>query len=77
MPRFNEERQSILEPQRMEYAKGKIEELGYEVTVVGSNRLQFEHGQGNYVDFYPYSGWATGKTIKDGRGLKNLLEQLV
>lgn len=28
------------------------------------------------VTFYPYSGWASGKTIKDGRGLENLLNQL-
>ena len=28
------------------------------------------------VKFFPYSGWHTGKSIKDGRGIENLLKQL-
>ena len=32
--------------------------------------------KGSNVVFYPYSGWATGKTIKDGRGYDNLFKQL-
>jgi hypothetical protein len=32
--------------------------------------------KGHPVKLYPYSGWHTGKTIKDGRGIENLLKQL-
>lgn len=32
--------------------------------------------KGNAVFFYPYSGWATGKNIQDGRGLQNLINQI-
>jgi hypothetical protein len=28
------------------------------------------------VKFFPYSGWHTGKSIVDGRGIKKLLAQL-
>lgn len=37
--------------------------------------IEFEY-KGHIVKYFPYSGWATGKTIKDGRGLDNLLKQL-
>ncbi len=39
------------------------------------DRIEFDFN-GSKIKFYPYSGWATGKTIKDGRGLENLLKQL-
>ena len=38
--------------------------------------IEFEY-KGQPVKYFPYSGWATGKTIKDGRGLKNLIKQIV
>lgn len=28
------------------------------------------------IMFFPYTGWHTGKSIKDGRGLMELLNQL-
>lgn len=37
--------------------------------------IEFEY-KGHIVKYFPYSGWATGKTIKDGRGLMNLINQL-
>ena len=32
--------------------------------------------RGSPVTLYPYSGWFTGKTVKDGRGIHNLLKQI-
>lgn len=75
MARLNIERQKRLEPERIEYAVKKIEELGYEVTHRDCLMIQFTY-KGHKVMFYPYSGWATGKTIQDGRELNNLLKQL-
>lgn len=31
---------------------------------------------GHAVMHYPFTGWHTGKSIKDGRGIQNLLKQL-
>lgn len=75
MARLNIERQKQLEPERMNYAKKKLMALGFDVTEVGTTELQFTF-KGKIVRFYPYSGWATGASIKVGRGLKNLLNQL-
>ena len=75
MARLNIERQRELEPERMNHAKKKLMALGFDVTEVGTTELQFTF-KGKIVRFYPYSGWATGASIKDGRGLKNLLNQI-
>ena len=75
MPRLDIDRQNKLQPKRMAYAKSEIEKRGYSVTEVGDTELQFEYN-GKIIKFFPYSGWATGGTIKDGRGLKKLLEQI-
>lgn len=73
--RLDQEREQRLQPERMKHAKGKIEALGYLVEQVGDDQLCFTHNS-QTVRFYPYSGWATGKSIKDGRGLAHLLNQL-
>ena len=73
--RLDKERQERLEPLRMETAKKAILAKSYEVTEVSNTLLSFEF-KNCLILFYPYSGWATGKTIKDGRGLKNLLKQI-
>ncbi len=75
MPRQNEERQKELEPKRLQYAKDKITALGIEIIYEDKTRIDFMF-KGSKIEFYPYSGWATGKTIKDGRGIDNLLKQL-
>ena len=75
MARLDIERQIELKPLRMEYAKEQISALGYEVSEHDGKELRFSH-RGKIVKFFPYSGWATGATIKDGRGLRKLLNQL-
>ena len=76
MGRLNTERQKELEPQRMDYAKQRLTALGYEITYEDKTRIEFIH-KGSVVKFYPYSGWHTGKSIVDGRGISTLLKQLV
>lgn len=75
MARLDEERQKELEPQRIAHAKKCLQEKGYEITFQDERELQFIH-EGETVNFFPYSGWHTGKSIKDGRGLRKLLKQL-
>jgi len=75
MSRLDQDRQDRLEPKRMDFAKAKIESLGYEVTSNLENRLDFVF-KARPVSFWPYTGWHTGSTIRDGRGLENLLKQI-
>lgn len=75
MSRLNKERQGELEPKRIKFAKEKIESKGYTVEQVNDNELKFMK-KGNWIYFFPYSGWATGSGIVDGRGLNNLLKQI-
>lgn len=75
MARLDEERQKALEPERIRHAIKKITALGYEITAQDNTSIKFIHN-GKTVTFYPYSGWATGASIKDGRGLKHLLSSL-
>lgn len=75
MARLNIDRQNSLEPIRIEYSKVKIEKLGFKIINQTDKFLQFIF-KGSIVTYYPYSGWHTGKTIKDGRGIKFLLNQI-
>lgn len=75
MARLNTERQERLEPARIAHAIHRIEQLGYTITLRDNKKIQFIH-KGKTVTFFPYSGWATGKTIQDGRGLGKLIKQL-
>lgn len=76
MARLDTERQERLEPKRIEVAVKALDAVGINPIIVSGKRIEFEF-KGDSVFFYPYSGWHTGKSIKDGRGLKNLLKQLV
>ena len=71
----NRERQQELQPGRVDYARTRVEALGYPVTEVNATTLQFTF-RGSPVTLYPYFGWFTGRTITDGRGIKNLLKQI-
>jgi hypothetical protein len=73
--RLNQEREKELQPKRMEYAIQKLYEIGIFILTKDDTKITFPW-DGETVTFYPYSGWHTGKTIKDGRGLDNLLKQL-
>jgi len=73
--RINQEREKTLQPQRIQWAINDIQDRGYEVEVWGETELRFQY-KGNTIHFWPYSGWASGKGIKAGRGLQNLLKQI-
>lgn len=73
--RLNTEKQEALEPVRVAHAKKQIEALGHKILFESSGELRFEF-RGNMVKLFPYSGWHTGASIDDGRGLDNLLKQL-
>lgn len=75
MARLDKQRQKRLEPLRMEEAKRKIGAICPNLYSQTSNSISFDFN-GSKVTYYPYSGWATGKSIVDGRGLENLLNQL-
>lgn len=75
MARLDTERVQELTPQRMEYAFEQINKAGYEILNSDNNSLEFEF-KGHKVKLFVYSGWHTGKSIKDGRGLNKLLEQI-
>lgn len=64
------------EDNRIKYAKSELEKRGYEVTHDASNKCLIFEYKGNKIRLFPYTGWFTGKGIKDGRGLQNLLKQL-
>lgn len=64
-----------LNEERYQHAKKKISALGILVFEVDNKTLTFQFNDHDVL-FYPYTGWHTGKSIKDGRGLKNLLKQL-
>lgn len=74
--RLNQEREKYLQPLRVQVAKTAIEKLGLIVVHEDNTKIVFWY-KGSPIQFYPYSGWHTGKTIKDGRGLQNLLKQLI
>jgi hypothetical protein len=61
---------------RMDYAGKAIANLGYPCTWDHKMKCLLFQYKGATIRFYPFTGWHTGKTIKDGRGLNNLLKQL-
>lgn len=75
--RLDKERQEELEPKRMQYAMSKFNELGITAMVSFDGKGINFIWKGQPYWFYPYSGWHTGKSSKDRRGINNLLKQLI
>jgi len=73
--RLDQEREARLQPKRIVTAKQEITKLGFEIIKETSTAIQFVF-KGSVVTYFPYSGWASGKSIQDGRGLDNLLNQI-
>lgn len=74
MARLDIDRQQELEPKRVEFARKQLEKLGFKLTVE-EKTITFLFN-GHIVKLFPFTGWHTGKSIKDGRGLENLIKQL-
>lgn len=73
--RLDQEREAVLQPKRLEFAKEKIKALNLEIIQETGVLIRFKF-KGEIITFYPYSGWHSGKTINDGRGIKKLLTQI-
>lgn len=73
--RLDQEIEARLQPKRIVTAKQEITKLGFEIIKETSTAIQFVF-KGSVVTYFPYSGWASGKSIQDGRGLENLLNQI-
>ena len=74
--RINQEREARLQPLRIRVATEKIEALGYSTTFIEKAKALNFQFKGSQIAYYPYSGWHTGGTIKDGRGIEKLLNQI-
>lgn len=75
MARLDKKRQQDLEPLRINKAREEIKKLGLKIVYENPTQIIFYLAQ-EKITFFPYSGWFTGKGVKDGRGLSNLLKQL-
>ena len=73
--RLDQEREKTLSPVRMNYALGELNKLGLAVTKHSETEIRFTW-KGSVIKLFPYSGWFTGKTVTDGRGIRKLLNQL-
>ncbi len=73
--RLDQEREKELQPKRIDYAIEQLKKYDCAIAIVSKTHIEFFYGK-NLIKFYPYSGWFSGKGIKDGRGIKNLLKQL-
>lgn len=68
-------RRSELITERMEHARKKLFQAGISYVCPNDLTISFRYNC-ETVLFYPYTGWFTGKSVKDGRGLRNLLNQI-
>ena len=76
MARLDKEKQAEFEPKRMQYAKKQIESLDYTIIFESKTEIRFMF-KGKEVRLFPYSGWHSGKSITDGRGLDKLIKQIL
>lgn len=65
----------IEQPQRMAYAMQELRKRCINPEQINDVKIEFIW-KGETISFWPYTGWASGKSIEDGRGIKNLLKQI-
>lgn len=73
--KFYVEERKRLEPGRVQYAVEQLTKRGFEIHYQDHNTVQFWY-KDNIITIYPYTGWYTGKGVKNGRGIQNLLNEL-
>ena len=61
--------------QKFEYAEYRILYADCDIIRIDETKIVFLY-KNKTVLYYPKKEWATGKSIEDGRGLKNLINQL-
>lgn len=59
----------------MNSAMRTFTKMGLNPVKVNEAKITFEF-KGKPISYWPYSGWASGESIVDGRGIKTLLNQL-
>lgn len=64
-----------IQEDRMQYALLQLEIIGIPIESRNDTTIIFKH-KGETVMFFPFTGWHSGKSIKDGRGISKLLKQL-
>ena len=64
-----------IQPERMNIALFELAFINVDVVFQNESEIHFMH-KGSLIKYFPYTGWATGKTINDGRGLQTLLNQI-
>lgn len=70
------EHREPIEKDRTEHARRQLEDLGFSVTALPEKKALTFIFNDSIITFYPYKGWFSGKGVRPGRGLKNLLNQL-
>ena len=74
--RLNQQREAHLTPIRTKKAEEELSNRGFSPKRdIALQAVTFQF-KGNQIKYFPYSEWVSGKGIKDGRGLHNLLKQL-
>lgn len=75
---FMAERRARIEPRRVQYAREQLSSLDLSISFEYNAALRcFIIADGaSIIRYYPYTGWFTGKSVKDGRGIHNLIKQL-
>lgn len=64
-----------IQEDRMQYALLQFDIIGVPIESRDDTTIILKH-KGETIMFFPFTGWHTGKSITDGRGLNNLLKQL-
>lgn len=75
MARLDKDREAELTPKRMDFALNILKSIGIEPDEVTDKSITFTW-KGESVTFWAYSGWFSGKSVTDGRGINNLVKQL-
>ncbi len=73
--RLDKDKEKALQPKRIEYAVKELVKRGFSC-IQDDAKVTFFY-KGEKVVLFAYSGWFSGKTVKVGRGIDNLLKQLV
>ena len=65
----------IVVTERFGYALNELIRLNIEIDLITDNCIEFTFNN-ERVKLFPFTGWHSGKSIKDGRSIKNLINQL-
>ena len=68
-------RKETLQPKRIQFAIAALKRIGITETEADNTSVSFKH-KGNTIKLYAFTGWYSGKGVKDGRGIANLINEL-